>query len=117
MLCGSTQGIQYTTLSAELSVWEQLYVLLPSFLLERQRWGWQMLDPGLPPGPARRAPCAPGQGSITTELSTQPSLPALPSEGTQLLLQPLSECPCLTTPLFNDPPLPTFIHSFILQLL
>lgn len=67
--------------------------------------------PALPPWPTRRAPCGP-TWQPHAELSTQPSLPALPSQSAQLPLQPLGECRCST-----PPPLPTVIRSFILRLL
>lgn len=38
MLHGSTQGIRYTALSAEPSVWEERYILLTGFLMDQQRW-------------------------------------------------------------------------------
>lgn len=63
--------------------------------------------PALPPWPTRRAPCGP-TWQPHAELSTQPSLPALPSQSAQLPLQPLGECRCSTPPRYQQ----SFVHSF-----
>lgn len=119
MLHGSTQGIRYTALSAEPSVWEQQHILLTGFLLDQQRWERGVLQPwdragGLLLPASSPSSMADQEGPMWTHMAASDGAQhtALPPSAAltkrSAPFATLSECRCSTPPRYQQ----SFVHSF-----